>query len=300
MPQIISKYLFSKLLVSPALRESMRRLHAICGMDVLLIDDLGSVRLAVPRHPSMPFIQLLRSYPETEIRFREMRQATLAGQPAQPLGYHEMVYTIPAENEIAGYLVLSGYRSADHDEIDLKLTREIWRKLARAGLPVRWADWSGAWSALPAFTKEQQAAWRETQAMFMRQVLTRLEKMDSPEAPADWPHLVQQACRRIREAFETPLRMRAVAAELGVSPEHLSRTFHQATGMRFAEYLAETRIAGACDALAGSTESIAQIAHRCGFSTISRFNRCFKKHRDVTPRAWRKRARYQSPRTATT
>lgn len=295
MPQIISKYLFSKLLVSPALRDCMQRLHAISGMDILLLDDLGRVRLAVPRQPSVPFVQLLRSYAETEVRFQEMRQAILAGRSTHQLGYHEMVHTILAEDEIVGYLLLSGYRSADYDNIDYTHTREVWRWLARAGRPVRWADWSRTWSALPAFTKEQAAAWRATQALFMRHVLARLEKMDTDQEVADWPKLVQDACQRIRAAFDTPIRMQAVAIELGVCPEHLSRTFHAATGMRFAEYLAETRIGAACEALRTTDEPIAQIAHRCGFSTISRFNRCFKSHREVTPRAWRKRARIQGP-----
>jgi AraC-like DNA-binding protein len=293
MPKIIRKYLFSKLIASPALRDCMQQLHAISGMDVLLIDDLGSVRRAVPRQPSVPFVQVLRSNPETEIRFREMRQASLAGHATQSLGYHEIVYAISAEHEIAGYLVLSGYRSADHDEMDLRYTREIWRRLARAGLPVRWADWWKTWSALPALAKEQEAAWRATLSLYMRQVLARLEKADTQVDATDWPPLVQEACRRIRDGFDAPLRMQAVAADLGVCPEHLSRTFHQATGMRFGEYLAETRIGAACEALSQTTEPIAHIAHRCGFSTISRFNRCFKKHRDTTPRAWRKRAQFQ-------
>jgi len=300
MPRIISKYVFSKLVVAPALRDCMQRLHAISGMDVLLVDDLGVIRLAVPRQPEVPFVQLLRSHAETDIRLREMRQATLAGRRSSgtALGYHEMVHPVLAEGEIAGYLVLAGYRSADYDEIDLVHTRETWRRLARAGLPVRWTDWLRAWSLLPAWTKSQQEAWRTTLALYMAQVLVRLEKVTEEPEATDWPELVEAAARRIRESFDTPLRMQAVAAALGISPEHLSRSFHRATGMRFAEYLAETRIAAACEALANTTDTIAYIAHKCGFSTISRFNRCFKKHRRVTPRAWRKRSRYQ-PRAAT-
>ena len=293
MSQIITKYMFSKLLASPALRDCMKRLHAISGMDVLLLDDLGSVRVSVPRQPSIAFVQLLRTHPETELRFREVRQAALAGKPMARLGLHEIVYTIFAESEISGYLVLSGYRNADHDNIDLTVTRDVWRRLARVGVPVRWSDWFRAWSALPAFSNEQYTAWAETVAMSMRQVLQRMEKVEWVEDVAVWPTFVQEACRRIRESYDTPLRLHTMAKELGVCPEHLSRTFHQATGMRFAEYLAETRIGAACDALAASPTPISVIAHQCGFSTLSRFNRCFRKHRETTPRAWRKRARFQ-------
>ncbi len=294
MPPIITKYLFSKLLASPTLRDGMRRLHAISGMDVLLLDDLGSIRLSVPRHPSVAFVQLLRLHPEMEVTFREMRQAALAGTTGAQLGLHEIVYTILAEREICGYLVLSGYRYADHDNIDLAITRDVWRRLARAGVSVRWSDWFRAWSALPAYSKEQHVAWEETVAMSMRQVLQRMEKAERVEDVAVWPTFIQEACRRIRECYDTPLRLHTIAKELGVCPEHLSRTFHQATGMRFAEYLAETRIGAACDALATTPAPVSQIAHQCGFSTLSRFNRCFRKHRETTPSAWRKRARFQS------
>ena len=290
MAQIIAKYVFSKLMASPALRECMHRLHAISGMDVLLLDDLGSIRLTVPRHPSIAFGQLMRMHPETEIRFRQMRQAALAGKPIAQLGVHQIVYTIPAERDIAGYVVLSAYRQADHDNVDLASTREVWRRLARAGVPVRWTDWFRAWSALPAYNKEQQIAWTETVALSMRHVLHRVEKTEQIENVVAWPAFVQEACRRIRESYDTPLRMHAIASDLGVCPEHLSRSFHRATGVRFGEYLAETRIGAACDALATTSAAISEIAHQCGFSTLSRFNRCFRKHRDTTPRAWRKRA----------
>ncbi len=290
MPQIITKYMFSKLLSSPTLRDSMQRLHAISGMDALLLDDLGSIRLTVPRHPSVAFIQLLRANPETAMRFRQMRQSVLAGKALRELGMHEIVYTIQAENDIAGYVLLSGFRQADHDNVDLVSTREVWRRLARAGVPVSWSDWFRAWSALPAYTKEQQRAWTETLALFMRQVLQRVEKAEPIDNVAAWPAFVQKACRRIRESYDTPLRLHAIAAELGVCPEHLSRSFHQATGVRFAEYLAETRIGAACEALATTTTAISEIAYQTGFTTLSRFNRCFRKHREITPRAWRKRA----------
>ncbi len=294
MSQIITKYLFSKLLASPSLRDCMRRLHAISGMDVLLLDDLGSMRLSVPRHPSVSFVQLLRSHPETEVKFREVRQSGLAGKPMPHLGLHEIVYTILAEREISGYLVLSGYRHADHDNVDLSSTREVWRRLARAGVPMRWSDWFQAWSALPAYNREEKQAWSDTLALFMRQVLQRMENPEPIADVAVWPSMIQETCRRIRESYDTPLRLHTIASDLGVCPEHLSRTFHKSTGMRFAEYLAETRIGAACDALVSTPTPVSQIAHQCGFSTLSRFNRCFRKHRDTTPRAWRKRARFQS------
>lgn len=292
MPQFIAKYLFSKLQVSPALRESMERLHAISGMDVLLLDDLGVMRLSIPRHPSISFVHLLQSYPETERLFRETRQASLAKKKkTHQIGMHEIVCEITAETETAGYLVISGYRCHQEDT-DFQSTRELWRRLVRSGLPVRWTDWFRAWSRMPSLTPEQQAAWFSTVSLYIRQVLQGMKKAEEP-LDAGLPPLVQEARQRIQDEYHRPLRMQAVAADLGVCPEHLSRSFHAATGMRFGEFLAETRISAACDALSETNDPISQIAHKCGFSTLSRFNRCFRKHRDTTPRSWRKRARVQ-------
>lgn len=294
MPQIITKYLFSKLQASPTLRVCMERLHAISGMDVLLLDDLGRVRLTVPRHPSVAFVQLMRTHAETEERFRKMRQASLTGKASAELGFHEIVYTIVIEGENCGYVLLSGYRNASYEDKDHTVTRACWRGLARAGVSVRWSSWYAAWSALPALTKTQQMAWNETVAMSIRQVLQRMERAEDDMEVDAWPRSVQETCRRIRDAYDTPLRLYSIAADLGLCSEHLSRIFHQATGMRFTEYLAETRIAAACDALATSSTPISKIAYQCGFSTLSRFNRCFRQHRGTTPRSWRKRAQRQS------
>lgn len=296
MPPIITKYVFSKLLTSPLLKESMQHLHAISGMDVLLLDDLGGTRLTVPRQPSVSFVQLMRADSETGRSFRKIRQATLTGNVRAHIGVHEIVYTISVEGAVAGYILLSAFRNHDPENRDLKITREIWRRRARAGLPVRWSEWFEAWSALPDLTQEQQHAWRETIALFMREVLQRIERRESDreQGLTAWPPLVQQTCERIREAYDTPLRLFVIAKEFGVSPEHLSRTFRQTTGLCFGEYLAEARIGAACEALSSSPTPISQIAHQSGFSSLSRFNRCFRKHRGITPRSWRKRARLQA------
>jgi AraC-like DNA-binding protein len=292
MPQLIAKYLFSKLLVSPVVRESMARLHAMSGMDVLLLDDLGVMRLSIPRHPSISFVHLLQSYPETDRLFRETRQAALAKKKdLHQIGVHEVVCEITAETQTAGYLLLSGYR-CDPADNDFQSTRELWRRLVRSGLPIRWTDWYRAWSRLPSLTAEQQSAWYATVSLYIRHVLQGMKKAEEP-LDAVLPPLVQEAQQRIQDEYAKPLRMQQVAADLGVCPEHLSRSFHATTGMRFGEFLAETRISAACDALAETDDPISQIAHKCGFSTLSRFNRCFRKHRETTPRSWRKRARVQ-------
>lgn len=55
------------------------------------------------------------------------------------------------------------------------------------------------------------------------------------------------------------------------------------------EYINTVRIRTACEHLKKTEEPVADIAHKCGFTTNSTFNRNFKQMMGVTPVEWRKR-----------
>ena len=82
--------------------------------------------------------------------------------------------------------------------------------------------------------------------------------------------------------------MRDLAA--GVSPNYLSRKFRQATGMGVHEYLSFLRLQQAAVDLAETTDSITDVALRCGFSDSNYFKDCFKRRYGVSPRTYRKSA----------
>ena len=104
-----------------------------------------------------------------------------------------------------------------------------------------------------------------------------------------FPYAVRHACELARERHEEPLKLTEVAAACGVSPEYLSRLFHQTTGLRFREYLAEVRLTRACELLLESDARVADIAAQVGYSTLSRFNNGFLSFTGMTPTAYRKR-----------
>lgn len=267
----------------------MDRFPLLCGMDCYFLDSLGNVSLTVPRQPANPFIRLLQSQEETRRLLQGNRQAWLAGGigAVHEGGYHELVYRIALETETIGYLMLSACRGPDQDR---PAARQAWVRLASQGSEISWAQWSTCWMALPELTPEQREAWRQTMALFARDAMRQVETDLHPESQ-NLPPLVWRACEQIRKHHATRLRLKDVARALGVSAEHLSRLFHQSTGLRFREYLAETRVESACSALQDTERPISGIAHDSGFATLSRFNRCFREHRDMTPRDWRKRSR---------
>lgn len=55
------------------------------------------------------------------------------------------------------------------------------------------------------------------------------------------------------------------------------------------EYINLVRVQTACDLLKRTDEPITTIAGKCGFTTLSTFNRNFKQITGVSPSQWRKR-----------
>jgi AraC family transcriptional regulator len=112
-------------------------------------------------------------------------------------------------------------------------------------------------------------------------------------APSALPPLVAQACTLVHVEFATGLSLAGLARRFEVSEGHFSRMFHHATGLRFVEYLARYRAERAKALLQTSPAPITEIAHACGFRSVSQFNRVFRAVHATTPRALR--ASFPSP-----
>ena len=70
---------------------------------------------------------------------------------------------------------------------------------------------------------------------------------------------------------------------------HFRRLFTSYMKVSPLEYINTVRIQTACDLLQKTDAPVADIAHKCGFTTNSTFNRNFKQLMGVTPIEWRKR-----------
>ena len=91
----------------------------------------------------------------------------------------------------------------------------------------------------------------------------------------------------IREHLHGTPSVDEAAAILHVSPGAFSRSFHRLAGKPFTDYVNDLRIAEACMLLRQNDRSIAEIADRCGFATMSHFNRQFRRRVQRTPREYR-------------
>jgi AraC-like DNA-binding protein len=87
--------------------------------------------------------------------------------------------------------------------------------------------------------------------------------------------------------YQEEIRIEFLSDMIGMTPNALSRFFKQRTNRSVSNYINEVRIGHAANLLVDSTMTIAEIAYRCGFNTISNFNRIFKNVKEITPKEFR-------------
>ncbi len=89
--------------------------------------------------------------------------------------------------------------------------------------------------------------------------------------------------------FQKEIKLDTVSELVYMTPNSFCRFFKQRTNKTFVEFVIELRIEHACQLLAdGQESSIAEIAYQSGFTSISNFNRKFKKLKNATPKEYQK------------
>lgn len=95
----------------------------------------------------------------------------------------------------------------------------------------------------------------------------------------------------IDDNYGKDLTLDQISSEFGLNPSYFSRMFKKAIGSGFTEYLNFVRICKSEKLLKNTDMSILNIALEVGFSSVSYFNRIFKKIKNCTPTVYRN-ARY--------
>lgn len=89
------------------------------------------------------------------------------------------------------------------------------------------------------------------------------------------------------EHYMDPITLEMVSDIAGFSKYHFSRLFKQCSGYNFYDYLCYLRIKSAENLLIHPGVTITEIALQSGFSSLSTFNRIFKKIKNCTPSEYR-------------
>jgi transcriptional regulator GlxA family with amidase domain len=109
--------------------------------------------------------------------------------------------------------------------------------------------------------------------------------------PEEVPAAVQSArsLMPVLHFIESNLSSRITAEDMSrlclMSPFRFSRTFKEAFGVTFRDYLLRTRLVEAARLLENPQAQVADVACAVGFNDMSHFGRMFKRHFGVTPSA---------------
>lgn len=87
--------------------------------------------------------------------------------------------------------------------------------------------------------------------------------------------------------YTQEVRMETLSELINMTPNALSRFFKQHTNRSVSDYINDVRMGHAALLLLNSTMTVVEIGYKCGFNTISNFNRTFKSRKGCTPTEFR-------------
>lgn len=100
--------------------------------------------------------------------------------------------------------------------------------------------------------------------------------------------IVNQAIEIMEEEYTSLSGVLELAERIGVSWEHLTRSFRREMGCAPVKYLTQLRLQAAMNQLLNSDDTIEEIACKNGFANGNYFNKVFRKHTGLTPTQYRK------------
>lgn len=98
---------------------------------------------------------------------------------------------------------------------------------------------------------------------------------------------IERIMSYLNSNFDKNVTLNDAAKLAGMTEVALSRFFKVRTGKTFVDTLNEIRLGNASRMLIETTQSITEVAYKCGFNNMSNFNRTFKKKKDCTPKEFR-------------
>ncbi len=116
-----------------------------------------------------------------------------------------------------------------------------------------------------------------------------LDPTPAPPSLDTTPQLVTRIDELLRDHLTAPLTLEALATHVAMSARHLSRRFHQYTGMTIHERLDALRLERAAQLLRRTNLPVVAIAQAVGITNGAYFAQRFRQRFDASPKAFRQR-----------
>ena len=100
---------------------------------------------------------------------------------------------------------------------------------------------------------------------------------------------IAPALHRIASGFQDALTVPELARECGMSVRSFQQHFNRLIGHSPQQHLLNSRVKASAALLTNQENAISDIAYRCGFNTLSSFNRAFRASYRMSPREYRQR-----------
>lgn len=286
MPSTIRETLSERVRTLPDLLQFLRDFQQATGIPVHFASPLGNRPLGAE---ICTLCRYVSSHPEGARHCNSFLQRLLESASVRPssatcdAGLVESAVPLRTGGQTFGFLVFGHCASGPLNRTSLNRARHL---LSRVGIQLQAEQLGVLAHDAPVATTERLAALERLVVMAAeRLVLEITQHIVHP--PAAMPPLVDRACRLVRGGFTQPIGLPEIARTLGVSVGHLSRIFHQNTGMRFVEYVARVRAGHARELLGSSDRQITEIAYASGFQSLAQFNRVMRTQYGCAPRQLR-------------
>jgi len=118
-------------------------------------------------------------------------------------------------------------------------------------------------------------------AVISNQIMLTSHPVDSP--------LIARAKAFIAEHADEPLSLALVARAVNTSTFYFCKVFRRSTGLKFVDYVGRLRVERVKRLLLNPHSNISEAAYAAGFTSLSQFNRIFKRVVGEEPRHWREK-----------
>lgn len=166
--------------------------------------------------------------------------------------------------------------------------------ILRLDLPAaRRSAWDAAIRSIETELEARQDGYRQAALAHLTLLLIDLARLAGPvaaELRRSGEPLLAEVFDVIDRRHADQVSLRDVAAELGITPGHLTTVVRRRTGRTVGEWITERRMAEARTLLAETDLPIAEVAERVGIADAGYFSRVFGRIHGVSPRQWRGRA----------